>query len=211
MTLKHRPSSKGVFGTASLVPKLSAVAWSASLPDTFSLVARALEDIVREDMSTGFFACVRPPCDETLKHTRTIADLTINRVMITRGQHDEGDQVREDLQQLLDDYLDIFNGCTREPRIQHFCFKDGCCTSGQGIVHDREAATQRVLRCLLRLVFAPLGHFRHANLGCILHGADHWQSAHIGIPRWVCSILSVCGVIPERDAYVRKGMRLGLP
>jgi hypothetical protein len=177
LTLTHRPSLQGVFGTASLIPKLYAVAWSASLPDTFSLVARALEDIVREDMSTGFFACIIPPCDETLQHTRSIAVLTIKRVMITRGEHDEGDQVREDLQLLFDDYLNIFNGCTREPRIQHFCFKEGCCTSAAGILHNRDAATQRVLRCLLRLVFAPLGYVRHANLGCNLHGANHMQSA----------------------------------
>ena len=123
-----------MLGTAPLIPKLYAVAWSASLPDTFSSVARALEDIVCEDMSAGFFAFVIPPCDETLQHTRSIAVLTIKRVMITRGQHDEGDQVREVIQQLFDDYLDIFNGCTREPRIQHFGFKEGCCTSAAGII-----------------------------------------------------------------------------
>lgn len=122
---------EAAFSTHELIPFLYSVSFSLSLPDAYSSVARHLEDLVREDLSTNFFPGLEPPSREHQLHTATIASVVLLRADLARvsqGANDSHAKAKD----MLADFIGFFNGNTAAARIEHFCYHAGCCSSVDG-------------------------------------------------------------------------------
>jgi hypothetical protein len=149
---------ESAFSTVQLIPKLYATAFSISMAGTFARVVQHLEAIVRRDLVTGFHPHMRPPSDDALSHTKALAEVCILRVRYVRARTEDGSVVPDDLQQLFDEYLNIFNGDLRRPRIEHFCHDVHCCQDASGQPHDRDVAVKRIVNVLMGVCFDSAGH-----------------------------------------------------
>jgi len=122
----HREIERS-FNSVELIPKLYNPAWVSSLPGVYESMMREMAAIVDEDLETGFFPLTPPPDPQCQRHMRGLVKLTITRMERSKKrevQHNQNQKV-EDLQR---QWLQLFNGDPRAPRLQHFCHEPGACT-----------------------------------------------------------------------------------
>ena len=140
-----------VFALKELMPRMHAIAFSLSMPNTYSKVVRALRRVVAEDLRLGYFTQTRPP-EEFVASTQTILDMTILRFKSTRARSESftttsRELKREDLARVL---AKLLNGDWARPTVQHFCY--GTCCNGQ----SRETAEEAITAALAEAWFEPI-------------------------------------------------------
>ena len=74
------------------------------------------------------------------------------RSKFVRARHEDGDMVRDDLQNLFNDFARLLNGDHRKPRIEHYCHLPGCCGGQQ-----RNIAIRDITALLVEAYFSKLG------------------------------------------------------
>ena len=132
-----------VFALKELMPRMHAIAFSLSIPNTYAKVVRALRRVVAEDLRIGFFPHTQPPA-QFVAGTKTILDMTILRFKTARARCENlattaRESKREDLAVVLSKLL---NGDWARPTLQHYCV--GTCCSG----HSRETAEEAITAAL---------------------------------------------------------------
>ena len=76
--------------TSKLIPRLHSTAYSAAIPGNYCRLLKALESVVAEDLSTGFFPATAPPA-EYAEHNNVIVKFTLLRHQNARSRRDEVD------------------------------------------------------------------------------------------------------------------------
>ena len=95
------------FSTLSLIPKWFNNAWISQLVGVHKQMVVTLDAILEEDLKSGFF-CMEPPCAEWSSNVRVLLSLTMDDDETSRAE-----------------WLELFNGDPRVPRVQHYCHKPG--------------------------------------------------------------------------------------
>ena len=114
-----------------------------------------LRRVVAEDLRTDFYPGTPPPvgCRD---HAMQCLMMTLRRHLATRGRTEKENlfnNVKEEaVLDLCKELLELSNGMWWIPRIQHFCYKIGCCSG-----HDRTVAIERITALLYSVWFRILG------------------------------------------------------
>lgn len=141
------------FAFNSFIPNMHAIAFSMSIPRQYGLVLRQLRRLVEEDLQLGFMPGAPPP-PENLQRNRVLVDMTVLRFKTTRARHtslhDCGHEQK--MSELSDRLLDHLNGKWSLPRVQHHCYRPGCC-GGQKL----NVCIEVTFALLVAAFFEPLG------------------------------------------------------
>ncbi|CAK0894137.1 unnamed protein product [Prorocentrum cordatum] len=115
---------ESTFMVYDIITKLYAVAFCASLSNMAATVKAALHDVIREDLASGgFFPRLQNPSAGC--GVLAMARMTILRNLDVRARQ-EDDHVNADQEDMLQAFLECFNGDHRRPQVQHFCHKENC-------------------------------------------------------------------------------------
>ena len=140
-----------IFALQSFIPRMHAIAFSLSIPRTYMLLLRGLRSIIEKDMEVGFFPGTRPP-PHLERQNATLIDMTLLRFIATRVRREElvGSAREERVRELASTLAALCNGDWAHPRLQHYCYQEGCCGN-----HDRSVCVE-ALFAVLSAFFTPL-------------------------------------------------------
>ncbi len=111
-----------------------------------------LRQMLREDLSVGFFPRQQPPPQNEI-HTKRILSATAGRADFARGRNQfESPADTREFDQLSYAALNLLNGDWRQQRVEHFCFLENCCDG-----HKVDVCVERCTALLAELVFNRLG------------------------------------------------------
>ena len=141
------------FRTRQLIPNLHATAAVCRNLETYSNLYTGMEKMVRAEID--IFVGARPPA-EYHRHTRELLQLTLLRGEYTRGrQHSEAPANMEQRKDVAQRLAEFINGDWTKPRVQHWCWKEGCCRNEHG-VRDDEITKKTAVAILGEALFEPL-------------------------------------------------------